>query len=902
MKMEHNKEPLSFESTDGNAVLLRILIGFLFCVYAISTFYPLLERIIAENFYFTGLPINGAFQMLNPLKRMDLGQIPGKDFYFFHGIGTLLLHRPFYLLLGKGLWASNTSIYIVGFLTFVISLYVFLRGLGLRKYYSFLLIPVFSGFLFNISPELIFFKLNTPGARSFFPIFSIGFLLLSGRYLLKKETELYQLLFCGLAGILAATSFFISIEHGLSFSMAIMGGMLIFSPFRFSFTEKILNLCLFISTLAFFIFLFFFLVSGGDWYKSLHMSLVTIPKQQFWYFGAPPHTIIKNFWTFLFFPPTLYVYFIYIGVGLLGIYGVLFWLHRSDKLERLYLSLLIVFLLYGLLTTASILGYFSKIYFLPLVRVLLLAIFALLYWLGRKTRLEDKLIPHTVTKRTWEIAGVFFLTGVAALLLHTQVISPLSKQVPVEHFIRKSWNSGWQLLFLVLIPFVGEATKKRGRLDGASWANYKYFHSIPVVVTLAMATVLAQFADARLYSGFTSERFDSYRSDVITLSNRWYQNFSAIELLLGPYPHLQYRSDTKEWAYFTKYREKRAHLPPKEPPEFLFPNEKARDLSTNIHFFFKNKEVPDELSAFSWLRINGQTYGWVKSTRKIGDYTKIELDFLRTQAPSPAMPINSISIPHTEIEQGDLWFTYANVMQYGYGVINPATDYIIHLLDQDLKDEYLMTFRQTKPRWVGTIRGHEWAPWLQYTHFDFYQLLYRFYTPRLLTRDYVIWEKQSSDWDEAEDVSHWRTLFLDNHQTYRLPVGEFHTQKLIVLRIDYQTKNDFAALPIAGRTPRFWIKMRRESPPDPQLIPAKREEDVFELTPISLPPKPSGGQVDIPVLLPADSSLILSAETVSPFGLPVELDIKRMKYREMSIDPEVNYVLNEFPVFYTPLF
>lgn len=900
MKMDHNKEPF-FESTDDSPVLLRLLIGFLFCVYAISTFYPLLERIIAENFYFTGMPINGAFQMLNPLKRMDLGQIPGKDFYFFHGIGTLLLHRPFYLLLGKGLWASNTSIYIVGFVTFVISLYVFLRGLGLRKYYSVLLIPVFSGFLFNISPELIFFKLNTPGARSFFPILSIGILLLSGRRLLKEEKKSSQFLFCALAGILAAASFFISIEHGLAFSMAIMVGILIFSPFRFSFTEKILNLCLFISTLAFFIFLLFFLVSGGDWYKSLHMALVTIPKQQFWYFGAPPHTIIRNFWTFLLFPPTLYVCFIYIGVGILGIYCVFFWLRRADRTERLYLSLLIVFLFYGLLTTASVLGYFSKIYFLPLVRVLLLAIFALLYWLGRKTKLEDKLIPHTITKRTWKIVGVFFLIGGAALLLHTQVISPLSKQIPVEHFIRKSWNSGWQLMFLVLIPFVGEAIKKRGRLN-ASLPNYKYFHSIPVVVTLAMATILAQFADARLYSGFTSERYDSHRSDVITLSNRWYQNFSAIEMLLGPYPYLQYRSDAKEWAYFTKYRGKRAFLPPDEPPEFLFVNEKGRDLSTNIHFFFKNKDVPAELSVFNWLRINEQTYGWVKSIHEIGDYTKIELDFLRTQAPPPSKPINSISVPHTEIEQGDLWFTYANVMQHGYGVINPATDYIIHLLDQDLKDEYLTTFRQIKPKWVGTIRGHDWAPWLQYTHFDFYQLLYRFYTPRLLTRDYVIWEKQSSNWDEAEVVSQWRTLSLDNHQICKLPVGEHHEQKLIVLRIDYQTKNDFAAIPIAGRTPRFWIKIRRASPPAPQLIPPKREEDVFELTPISLPPMPSGGKVDVPVLLPADSNLILSAQTVSPFGLPVELDIQRMQYREMSIDPEVNYVLNEFPVFYTPLF
>src|ERR1022692_5034371 len=37
---------------------------------------------------FDGAPVNGPFQLYNPLRRIAAGQVPGRDFVFFHGIGV----------------------------------------------------------------------------------------------------------------------------------------------------------------------------------------------------------------------------------------------------------------------------------------------------------------------------------------------------------------------------------------------------------------------------------------------------------------------------------------------------------------------------------------------------------------------------------------------------------------------------------------------------------------------------------------------------------------------------------------------------------------------------------------------------------------------------------------------
>src|SRR4051812_32605234 len=48
---------------------------------------------------FNGGITDGPFQLYNWLRHIDAGQIPGRDFHSFHGIGVPYLHYPVYRLL-----------------------------------------------------------------------------------------------------------------------------------------------------------------------------------------------------------------------------------------------------------------------------------------------------------------------------------------------------------------------------------------------------------------------------------------------------------------------------------------------------------------------------------------------------------------------------------------------------------------------------------------------------------------------------------------------------------------------------------------------------------------------------------------------------------------------------------
>ena len=57
--------------------------------------------------HFTGVAIDGPFQLYNALRRIQAGYNPGVDFQFFHGFGVPYLHYWLFRLLGGGLrWSE----------------------------------------------------------------------------------------------------------------------------------------------------------------------------------------------------------------------------------------------------------------------------------------------------------------------------------------------------------------------------------------------------------------------------------------------------------------------------------------------------------------------------------------------------------------------------------------------------------------------------------------------------------------------------------------------------------------------------------------------------------------------------------------------------------------------------
>jgi hypothetical protein len=143
--------------------ILKIATILCWLIWAIS--YSKVASINIPTFH-----LDGAFQTASGLYRLDAGQLPGKDFYPYLGIGPLFLLYPFFKILGSSIAASVFSaqlvVLFVGVLsttliwhliwrpkTFIESLIagniLFLAPIGVANYFS---IPIPSWMVFNISP------------------------------------------------------------------------------------------------------------------------------------------------------------------------------------------------------------------------------------------------------------------------------------------------------------------------------------------------------------------------------------------------------------------------------------------------------------------------------------------------------------------------------------------------------------------------------------------------------------------------------------------------------------------------------------------------------------------------------------------------------------------------------
>lgn len=89
----------------SNPQIIRALkLCAIFCFIGWSVFYSLSMTINTPTFH-----LDGAFQTASGLYRLDAGQMPGRDFFPYLGIGPLFLLFPLFKLLGSNLAASGFS-------------------------------------------------------------------------------------------------------------------------------------------------------------------------------------------------------------------------------------------------------------------------------------------------------------------------------------------------------------------------------------------------------------------------------------------------------------------------------------------------------------------------------------------------------------------------------------------------------------------------------------------------------------------------------------------------------------------------------------------------------------------------------------------------------------------------
>ncbi|MGN6450607.1 MAG: hypothetical protein ACTHLK_18835 [Brucella intermedia] len=108
------------------------IVSLFFCIACGLTAVIAIVLIQARSImYFNQSPFDGVFQTLFPLRKMDQGEFPGRDFYYFHGNGIPYLIYPFYkiasIFLDGDLGASIASAYFVNVIFVFIPMYFLCR-------------------------------------------------------------------------------------------------------------------------------------------------------------------------------------------------------------------------------------------------------------------------------------------------------------------------------------------------------------------------------------------------------------------------------------------------------------------------------------------------------------------------------------------------------------------------------------------------------------------------------------------------------------------------------------------------------------------------------------------------------------------------------------------------------
>jgi hypothetical protein len=88
--------------------------------------------------------------------------------------------------------------------------------------------------------------------------------------------------------------------------------------------------------------------------------------------------------------------------------------------------------------------------------------------------------------------------------------------------------------------------------------------------------------------------------------------------------------------------------------------------------------------------------------------------------------------------------TYSSGMDVVAGAFNPTkVDYIIHVLGDEARDDYLRKFRETKPQYITTLREDftDWETWVRRTNWWFYRDFFNDYEPVEATFYNIIWRR-----------------------------------------------------------------------------------------------------------------------------------------------------------------
>lgn len=404
--------------------------------------------------HFDGIPVDGPFQLFNALRRMAAGQHLGADFQFFHGAGVPLLHYLPFRALGGDLGASELTRQLISVLAGPVALLAFFRAFTASWTRAWALTAIVTAALiaFNVS-ALLEPGFSLVAVRSAVP-------LLLPIVLHRTRSRGARVVGAGLSIGVAAL---MSTEQGLALAAAYVVTQMVIAfrsrDLRLT-GEGALTIAVAVATVV------LTLVMGGGLRgarAAIEYNYRLVPMDQYWFFGAPPSHIGAS-WHGLALRFTEYP----AVAAILGA-GLILAVHRIQRTRTAGDAPLSILVLHGLISCASLLGYFDPVYVAPCLRMLLIV-----GALELDRRLSADAIVAGVPRRLAMAAGIAVTAGVLAggprLWRGARDLGHLVS----AHAIGRTgmtWSRDWQQTMQVDRQIVEGETQRLGRKP-AVWSTY----------------------------------------------------------------------------------------------------------------------------------------------------------------------------------------------------------------------------------------------------------------------------------------------------------------------------------------------------------------------------------------------------------------------------------------------
>ena len=464
-------------------ILLGIIVYYFLFIYSL---------LLTNAFELRTSVINGTFQLFDPLRRIAAGQIPGKDFFFFHGLGTLYIHYPIFALLGKNLLAGEVAKLFVAFTLGFIPTFLFFIATSFPLAIAACITFIFTATCQEIDLGILCSAGNSLlGVRSAMPIITSALMILIFKRYEKKHLPILRIL--TIFALLNGIAFFMSIEHGLASIVASLFTVTILSPWSLS--QKIKELFVYIILLLISITVVFFTVSKGYITENLLYSLQDVTGDQMWYFGAPPNDFLHSFKQLFVerismniyqntYSTTSYLYVVYNIAYATIILLPLMAYRYIKKISRIEAIFIIYLLIYGLISTISIFGILAWQYVTPLARInMFITIYLIVRYLP--------ILFHKIFKRKFTLLNfhksLILLIATISVTIYLQsyygfsalneyIAAPaklISKDNPFQYKYGVYFENKWDTHYSTITKALGQDTLEGTALqtDSQGWKN-----------------------------------------------------------------------------------------------------------------------------------------------------------------------------------------------------------------------------------------------------------------------------------------------------------------------------------------------------------------------------------------------------------------------------------------------